>query len=85
MQAASPLPFGNQVRIISHGPFRGLHGTILQIDRILDDLEEPFCFYLVSLEKTIFANALWFEHHEVEFIGAPPASPSALSSAHGTP
>lgn len=82
MLAASPLPFGNQVRITSHGPFRGLHGTILQIDRILDDLEEPFCFYLIALEDAVFADALWFEHHEVEFIGVPPASPSALSPAH---
>ena len=82
MLAATPLPFGNQVRITSHGPCRGLHGTILQIDRILDDLEEPFCFYLVALEKAIFAEALWFEHHEVEFIGTPPASPTAPTPAY---
>lgn len=44
------------------------------MDTIIDDLEEPFCFYLIALEKTTFAKALWFEYHEVEFVGVPPAS-----------
>jgi len=74
MQTQKPLPFGNQVRITSHGPSRGLNRTILQMDTIIDDLEEPFCFYLIALEKTTFAKALWFEYHEVEFVGVPPAS-----------
>jgi len=75
MKTTNPLPFGNQVRITSRGPFRGLNGTILRIDTIIDDLEEPFCFYLVALEKATFTEALWFEYHEVEFVGAPPLTP----------
>ena len=82
MKTPSPLSFGNQVCITSNGPFRGLNGTILQIDTIVDDLEEPFCFYLVALEKTTFAEAIWFEYNEVEFIGTPPALP-ALRKPHG--
>jgi hypothetical protein len=76
MQTQKPLPFGNQVRITSHGPFKGLNGTILQIDTIIDDLEEPLCFYLIALEKTSVAEDIWFEYHEVEFIGTPPSSPA---------
>ena len=41
---------GNQVCVTSYGPFRGLRGTILAVDQIVDDLEDPFCFYLVALE-----------------------------------
>lgn len=73
MKNTHDLPFGSQVRVISHGPFRGLHGTILQIDTIVDDLEDPFCYYLIELEKTTCAEAIWFEYHEVEFIGVPPS------------
>src|ERR1700730_6519771 len=83
MQTQRPLPFGNQVRITSHGPFRGLNGTILQIDTIIDDLEEPFCFYLIALEKTSMAEAIWFEYHEVEFVGTPP--PSLAFPTHTRP
>jgi hypothetical protein len=86
MKTTGPLPFGNQVRVTSHGPFRGLNGTILRIDTIVDDLEEPFCFYLVALEKTTFTEALWFEYHEVEFVGAPPLAPvlATTNSTAGT-
>src|SRR6266851_4096024 len=38
----SLFPAGNRVRVTSHGPFRGLNGTIRQIDSIVDDLEDPF-------------------------------------------
>jgi hypothetical protein len=71
MKHNSLLLFGQPVRVTSHGPFRGLNGTILQVDSIVDDLEDPFCFYLVTLEGTTFPEAIWFEYHEVEFIGAP--------------
>ena len=73
MKNTHDLPFGSQVRVISHGPFRGLRGTILQIDTIVDDLEDPFCYYLIELEKTTCAEAVWFEYHEIEFIGIPPS------------
>ena len=66
------FPSGNRVRVTSHGPFRGLNGIIRQIDSIVDDLEDPFCFYLIQLERASVAEAIWFEYHEVEFIGVPP-------------
>lgn len=64
-------PIRNQVRVTSYGPFRGLKGTILTVDRIVDDLDDPFCFYLVALEGASIAGPVWFEYHEVEFIGLP--------------
>jgi hypothetical protein len=57
-----------RIRVTSYGPFRGLKGTIQNIDAINDDLEEPFCFYLVSLEGTTIQESVWFEHDEIEFI-----------------
>src|ERR1700676_5287990 len=66
------FPLGNQVRVTSYGPFRGLKGKIQTVDRIADDLEDPFCFYLVALEGAAIAEPVWFEYHEVEFIGIPP-------------
>lgn len=79
MVNSSLFPFGNRVRVTSHGPFRGLKGTIRQVDSIVDDLEDPFCFYLIELERASIAEAIWFEYHEVEFIGTP--SLTTLSSA----
>ncbi len=64
-------PIWNQVRVISYGPFRGLKGAILTVDWIADDLEDPFCFYLVALEGATIAEPVWFEYHEVEFVGLP--------------
>jgi hypothetical protein len=60
---------GNQVCVTSYGPFRGLRGTVLAVDQIVDDLEEPFCFYLVALEGASLAGPVWFEYHEVESVG----------------
>lgn len=62
---------GNQVRVTSYGPFRGLRGTILAVDQIVDNREDPFCFYLVALEGASVADPVWFEYHEVEFVGLP--------------
>ena len=76
------FPSGNRVRVTSHGPFRGLNGIIRQIDSIVDDQEDPFCFYLVELERASIAEAIWFEYHEVEFIGVPPLSTASQTSAH---
>ena len=81
MSNNSLFPAGNRVRITSHGPFRGLNGTIRQIDSIVDDLEDPFCFYLIELERTSITEAIWFEYHEVEFIGTPSLSSSSQAVA----
>jgi len=81
MSNSSPFPFGNRVRITSHGPFRGLNGTIRQVDSIIDDLEDPFCFYLIELERASITEAIWFEYHEVEFIGAPALNTSSQTSS----
>lgn len=78
------FPSGNRVRVTSHGPFRGLNGTIRQVDSIVDDLEDPFCFYLIELERASIAEAIWFEYHEVEFIGVPSLpAPSNVGSTNG--
>lgn len=74
MKNSNLFPFGDRVRVTSHGPFRGLNGTIRQVDTIVDDQEEPFCFYLIALERTTVSEAIWFEYHEVEFIGVPSLS-----------
>lgn len=58
--------------MINDSPFRGLRGTIRSIHIIADDLDEPFCFYLVALEGVNLKEPLWFEYHEVEPV-APPA------------
>ena len=78
----SLFPAGNRVRVTSHGPFRGLNGTIRQIDSIVDDLEDPFCFYLIELERANIAEAIWFEYHEVEFIGIPLLNTPSPNSSH---
>jgi hypothetical protein len=64
------VPVRNRVRVTSYGPFRGLRGTIQVVDRIADDLEEPFCFYLIALEGASILQPVWFESQEVEFIDA---------------
>ena len=60
------LPVGSLVDVTSYGPFRGLKGTIQTVNTIADEAEEPFCFYLVSLERTLIQEPIWFEHNEVE-------------------
>ena len=58
---------GHRVRIISYGPFRGLIGTIRIVDPI-DDLADPFCFYLIDLEGALTKEPVWFECEDVESI-----------------
>ena len=84
MVNSSLFPSGNRVRVTSHGPFRGLNGIIRQIDSIVDDLEDPFCFYLIELERASIAEAIWFEYHEVEFIGVPPLTVSSQTQSSST-
>ena len=38
------------------------------VDIIVDDLEEPFCFYLVALEGTHIQEPIWFEYDEIALI-----------------
>ena len=65
------LPPGSLVWITSYSPFRGHRGIIRRVDTISDDVEEPFCFYLVALEGTHIKEPLWFEYDEVELITSP--------------
>ena len=60
---------GERVYVTSYSPFRGLKGTIRKVDTIDDDLEDPFCFYLIDLEGTMLHEPIWFEYNEVELIG----------------
>ncbi len=57
---------GSRVQVMSYGPFRGLKGTILLVDNITIDLEEPFCFYLIALEGARIREPVWFKYDEVE-------------------
>jgi hypothetical protein len=61
--------------VTSYSPFRGLRGTILQVDRIADDLDEAFCFYLVAMEGAYIQEPVWFDYHEVELIHPSSAAP----------
>ncbi len=62
------LQAGSRVHVTSYGPFRGLRGTIRNVDTIPADLQEPFCFYLVALEGAYSKEPIWFEYHEVEVV-----------------
>jgi hypothetical protein len=67
----SVLSEGSLVRITGYGPFRGLRGTIRTVDTISAELEEPFCFYLISLEGAQVREPIWFEYDEVEQVSSP--------------
>ena len=56
------------MRVTSYSPFRGLRGTVLKVDTIADDFDEPFCFYLIDLEGAQIHEPIWFEYHEVEAV-----------------
>jgi hypothetical protein len=60
------LPVDSLVDVTSYGPFRGLKGTIRQVDAIEALPDEPFCFYLVALEGAQIKEPVWFECEEVE-------------------
>ena len=65
-------PPGTLVQVISYSPFRGLRGTITVVDSISDDADEPFCFYLITLEGTHLKEPIWFEYDEVALVASPP-------------
>ena len=69
------LPVGSPVDVVSYGPFRGLKGTIRQVDTIEALPDEPFCFYLVALEGAQIPEPVWFECEEVV-----PATPLSIAS-----
>src|SRR6266496_2277896 len=71
MEEQNIYPPGSPVQVTNYGPFRGLNGTIQTVDTISDDVEEPFCFYLVALEGTQLKEPMWFEYDEVESITSP--------------
>ena len=51
-----------------------MRGTIRRVDTISDELEEPFCFYLVDLEGAQIREPMWFEYDEVEVVPSPLAA-----------
>ena len=67
------FPIGSRVRVANYSPFRGLKGTIRAVNIINDDLEEPFCFYLVAVDGVQLKEPIWFEYTEVELIAPPPS------------
>ena len=67
----SLYPPGTLVQVTSYSPFRGLRGTITVVDSISDDADEPFCFYLITLEGTQMKEPVWFEYDEVALVASP--------------
>jgi hypothetical protein len=65
-QRGDRLQVGSLVCVTSYGPFRGLRGIIRTVDTISADLQDPFCFYLVTLVGAHIKEPIWFEYHEVE-------------------
>lgn len=60
----SILTVGKRVHVTNYSPFRGMKGTIQRVNIIVDDEEEPFCFYLIALDS--LREPIWFEYTEVE-------------------
>jgi hypothetical protein len=58
--------------LISAWPDLGADDYLIKpFTTIADDLEEPFCFYLIALEGVTIEDPIWFECHEVVLIGYP--------------
>jgi len=68
---------GSLVRRANYSPFHGRKGIIRTVDCIVEDGEEPFCFYLVALEGTQSKEPMWFEYDEVELVTSPLISSQA--------
>ena len=66
----SVFPAGSHVQVVSYGPFRGLRGTIRTVDIIVDESEEPYCFYHIVLDGSQIKQPVWFECDEVELVAA---------------
>lgn len=56
---------GKRVYITSYGPFRGLRGTIQQVQTNAEE-DNTLCFYLILLD--VRKEPLWVEQTEVEFL-----------------
>jgi hypothetical protein len=70
---------GSLVQVNSYSPFRGLRGTIQVVDTISDDLEEPFCFYQITLEGAHIKEPIWFERDDVGLVTSPLIALEALA------
>ena len=73
---------GSRVRVTNYSPFRGLKGTICAVNMIDIDLEEPFCFYLITLEGVQLKEPIWFEYTEVELVTPPHVENLAVEMEH---
>jgi hypothetical protein len=58
------------VQVTSYGPFRGLRGTVRSVHIFADDLDEPFCFYLIALDGAQTKEPIWFAYDEVELVAS---------------
>lgn len=76
------FPIGSRVRVTNYSPFRGLKGTVLTIHMIATPLEEPFCFYLITLEGVQLKEPIWFEYTEVELVTSPSIETLAVEMEH---
>lgn len=71
LHGVNVFPIDSLVYVTSYSPFRGLRGIVRSVHTISADLDEPFCFYLVALERAQIKEPIWFEYDEVELISAP--------------
>jgi len=78
------LLVGSRVQVTGYGPFRRLSGTILMVDTIPTDLEEPFCFYLIALEEANINEPVWFTDDEVELVSELPPSPHSTGNVNNS-
>ena len=69
---------GSRVCITSYSPFRGLRGTVRDVHTIADDPDDPFCFYLIALDRVHIKEPVWFECTEVEFVALAGSAPATL-------
>lgn len=58
------------MQVTSYGPFRGLRGTVRSVHTFADDLDEPFCFYLIALDGAQTKEPIWFAYDEVELVAS---------------
>ena len=64
--ASNELRVGDRVYVVSHGPFRGLRGTIHKV-HCIDQMKEDtlFLFYQVALEGTHIKEPIWIRDEEI--------------------
>ena len=62
-------PLDILVRVNKYRPFSELSGTSCVVHMIEDDLDEPYCSYLVALEGTHLREPICFEYKGGELVG----------------